>query len=155
MARAGRTTPKHIAGGLPATDAPDGHRSAPHPTPYAAPRHKAARRRQLARVAGPAVLALSLAGTVGAWQLSDDPADPVGAAAKTPTAVAPVDFSLRTADVSRSISRAVNRAAVRPVATAKQVVLEPTAVDHEFATATVNVRAGPSPKSPRVRTWNG
>ena len=152
MARARRTTPKHAVVGVRDTDAPDAHRSAPHAAPHAAPRHKAARRRQFARVAGPTVFALSLAGTLGAWQLSDDPVDPAGAAAKTPAAVAPVDFSLRTADVSRSISRAVNRAAVRPVATAKQVVLQPTAVDHEFATSSVNVRTGPSAKHPRVRT---
>ena len=151
MARAGRTTHKHVADGLLDTDAAEG-RGAPHPGEHAAPRHKAARRRQLARVAGPTVFALSLAGTLGAWQLSDDPADPVDATARTPAAVAPVDFSLRTADVSRSISRAVNRAAVRPVATAKQVVLQPTAVDHEFVTAAVNVRTGPSAEALRVRT---
>jgi hypothetical protein len=81
-------------------------------------------------------------------QMSDSGAD----VEPTPAAIAPVELSLRTAQVSRSISRAVSRSAVRPLATAKRVVLQPTAVDHEFATTALNLRTGPSADAPRVRS---
>ena len=150
MARAGRTTPRHVAADSRDTAAtPDPDRRSPsRPVPVVAGKHKASHRRA-ARIAGPTVFALSLAGTVVAWQVSDDAE---GRVEPTTAAVASVDFSLRTADVSRSISRAVTRAAARPPVTAKQVVLEPTAVDHEFATAMLNVRTGPSAETPRTRT---
>jgi len=99
-------------------------------------------------MAGPAVFALSVAGTLVALQAgdSDSRLEP------TPAAVAPVDLSVRTGLVSRSISRAVSRSGVRPLATAKRVSLQPTAVDHEFATAALNLRTAPSPDAPRART---
>ena len=143
MTRAGRTAAKHVA-----TTRRD--RSA---TPEVAPRHKTDRRRHVPAVAASAVLALSLAGTVAARETIDDPAE---VTEPTSSAVAPLDFSLRTAQLSRATSRATSRAvsrtAVRPLMTARQVVLEPTAVDHAFATAPLNLRAGPSATSDRVTT---
>ena len=142
MTRAGRTTAKHVSTTRRGRSA----------TPEVAPRHRAhaSARRRATALAGPAVLALSLAGGVAAYETSADPAPEV--TRETPTAVAPLDLSLRTAQVSRSISRAVSRAAVRPATTARRVVLEPTAVDHAFATEPVNLRTGPSATSERVRT---
>jgi hypothetical protein len=139
MARAGRNAPKHVA-----TQRRDGSA-----TPAAAPRHKAPRRWQASRLAGPAVLTLSLAGTVVAYEVSDDEVTPERSA---PTAIAPVDLSVRTAQVSRSISRAVSRTTVRPLTTARRVVLQPTAVDHEFATEPLTLRRGPGAGTEQFRT---
>ncbi len=132
---------KHVATGpqeTPTTPEDGSHRAA---------RHKAARRRNAARVAGPAVFALSLAGTLVALEISErDPElEP------TPAAAAPVELSLRTAQVSRSISRAASRTGIRPLATAKRVVLQPTAVDHEFATKALTLRVHADPKAPEAR----
>jgi hypothetical protein len=138
MARARRNAHKHVA-----SERPD--RS---PNPEVTPRHKAARR-QVTRVAGSAVLALSVAGTVVALEADHHRVDVPTSA---PAALSPVDLSVRTAQVSRSISRAVSRTAVRPLPTARRVVLQPTAVDHEFTTTPLNLRRGPSPDSARVRT---
>ena len=128
MTRAGRSTPQHLGEGRHTrpvlADAP------------AAPRHKAPRPRRALRVAGPAVLALSLVGTVAVAQQGEDPVDD---AVPTPMAVVPVDLSLRTAEVSRSATR---RAGM-PLATAKRITLQPTAVDHEFAAAPLNVWTEP------------
>jgi hypothetical protein len=138
MARARRNAHKHVA-----SERPD--RS---PNPEVTPRHKAARR-HVTRVAGSAVLALSVAGTVAALEADHHRVDlPTSA----PAALSPVDLSVRTAQVSRSISRAVSRTAARPLPTARRVVLQPTAVDHAFTTTPLNLRTGPSPDSARVRT---
>ncbi len=152
MTRAGRNVPKHVASpfGDRTIDSHDGDQ----PGRQSAPRHKAVgARRQVSRVAGSAVLAVSLAGTVAAYGVSDEPVD---GPAPAPAAVAPVDLSQRTGELSRSTSRAVGRAAVRaavkPLATTRRVVLQPTAVDHRFATEPLNVRTGPSAASERVRT---
>jgi len=117
--------------------------------PAAAPRHKATRRGRVTRVAGPAVLALALTGTVVAHKVSQDEVD---GPRETPSAVAPVDLSVRTGQVSRGISRAVSRTAVRPLTTARQVVLRPTAVDHLYATAELNLRSAPRPDGALMRT---
>ena len=141
MARAGRNTPRHVA---------SERRDRPT-TPDAAPRHRAGASRQVTKVAGPAVLAFSLAGTVLAYQASGDERPDI--AAPAPAAIsARVDLSERGAQLSRNASRAVNRAAVRPLTTAPRVVLEPTAVGHAFATTPLNLRSGPSPDSALVRT---
>jgi hypothetical protein len=142
MPPAGPSSHKHVAA------SPQDGSPSPEDRPHEAPRHKAVRRTRLARLAGPAVFALSVTGTLVAVEVGDSEAglDP------TPAAVAPVDLSQRTAQVSRSISRAVSRTGIRPLATAKGVVLQPTAVDHEFATVTLNLRTAPSAEAPRVRT---
>jgi hypothetical protein len=142
MAVAGRNAHKHAA-----TAAREGS-STPEDHPHQAPRHKAVRRHRLFRFTGPAVFALSVTGTLVALEMSGSHAD----VKPTPAAVAPVDLSQRTIQVSRSISRAVSRSGIRPLATAERVVLQPSAVDHEFATMALNVRTSPSPDAPRVRT---
>jgi hypothetical protein len=141
MTPAGRNAHKHVATGSRETAPADEGR-------HVEPRHKASRRRQVTRLAAPAVFALSVAGTLVAVEASDSSAD----IKATPATLAPIELSGRTADVSRSISRAVSRSAIRPLATAKPVVLQPTAVDHEFATVALNLRTGPSPDAARVRT---
>ena len=142
MVAAGPDSHKHAATGPQEGTIPAAHH------PHQAPRHKAVRRSGLARFTGPAVFALSVTGTLVALEVSDS--EP--GLEPTPAAVAPVDLSLRTAQVSRSISRAVSRPGIRPLATAERVVLEPTAVDHEFAAMALNLRTAPSPDAPRVRT---
>ena len=138
MAPAGRTAPKHVATGPRETSTREGDRgSSGH--------HKAARRRRIARVAGPAVFALSAAGTVVALETGGDAVDGIEPA---PAAVAPAAVSLRAAGLSRSLARR----AVQPLPTAKRVTLKPAAVDHEFATSALNLRTGPGPDAPRVRT---
>jgi hypothetical protein len=94
------------------------------------------------------VFTLSLAGTLVALEMSDSGGDPE----PTTASAAPVELSVRTAQVSRSISRAVSRSAVRPLATAKRVVLQPTAVDHMFATTALALRTSANPAARRTRT---
>jgi len=94
------------------------------------------------------VFALSVTGTLVALEMSD----PAGELEPTPAAVEPVDLSLRTAQVSRDISRAVSRSGIRPLATAQRVVLQPTAVDHEYATVALNLRTSANPDATRTRT---
>ena len=172
MSRAGRNVPKHVASPFAdrpvdpsagsATDpaaGPDagpgvGSRVGPRVGRHVAPRHKGAGvRRQVTRVVGSAVLAVSLAGTVAAQGTSDEPEV---VPAPTPAATGPVDLSQRTVELSRSTSRAVDRAAERAAVpaftTARRVALQPEAVDHRFATVPLNVRTEPSPDSERVRT---
>jgi hypothetical protein len=139
MAPAGRNAHKHVATGPRA-----GSQDHARPTP----RHKAVRRRRIARVAGPAVFALSAAGTLFAIEAGDAGAD----LETNPAAVVPMELSLRTAEVSRSISRAVSRSAVRPLATAKPVVLRPTPVDHKWTTREVTLRTSANPKAHPTRT---
>ncbi len=142
MPAAGRTPRKHVAAGPSETTATPSDGRPP------TPRHKAARRRQIGRIAGPVVFALSAAGTVVAFEISDSGAE----LEPSPAAVAPVELSSRTAEVSRSISRAVSRSAVRPLATAKRVVLQPTAVDHKWTTQELILRTRANPAADPART---
>ena len=142
MAAAGSNPPKHVAA------APREGTLSAEEHPHQAPRHKAVRRRRLLRFTGPAVFALSVTGTFVALEVSDSDAT----LEPTPAAVAPVELSSRTAEVSRSISRAVSRSGIRPLATAKSIVLQPTVADHEFATVALNLRTSANPQAPSTRT---